>query len=76
MKLNNAVFLLGNFGDAKSVGSGVHELRVDHGPGYRVYFGRVGDTVVLLLCGGDKTTQAKDIDRAKSYFEDFRARQG
>jgi putative addiction module killer protein len=54
----------------------VHELRVDHGPGYRVYFGRVGDTVVLLLCGGDKTTQAKDIDRAKSYFEDFRARQG
>ena len=56
---------LGNFGSAKSVGDGVSELKIDFGPGYRVYFSRTGKTVVLLLCGGDKSTQAKDIRRAK-----------
>lgn len=55
----------GLFGDAKSVGNGVFELRVDHGPGYRVYFGRRGQTLVLLLCGGDKDSQARDISRAR-----------
>lgn len=64
----------GNFGDAQPVGEGVMELRVDWGPGYRVYFARVGQIVVLLLCGGDKRTQRKDIDRAKAYFDDFKAR--
>ena len=54
----------GLFGDAKSVGGGVHELRVDHGPGYRVYFARRGALVVLLLCGGDKGSQDRDIARA------------
>ncbi|HEX2890399.1 type II toxin-antitoxin system RelE/ParE family toxin [Vineibacter terrae] len=56
---------LGNMGDAKSVGGRVSELRVDHGPGYRVYFTRHGLTVVVLLCGGDKRTQDRDIKRAQ-----------
>lgn len=55
---------LGQFGDAKAVGDGVSELRVDHGPGYRVYFIRRGATIVVLLCGGDKGTQSRDIRRA------------
>lgn len=55
---------MGNAGDAKSVGSGVSELRVDHGPGYRVYFSRKGKTIIVLLCGGDKRTQRADIERA------------
>ncbi|MGO4872998.1 MAG: type II toxin-antitoxin system RelE/ParE family toxin [Roseiarcus sp.] len=55
----------GLFGDVRSVGGGVSELRVDYGPGYRVYFARRGRTIVVLLCGGDKRTQARDIKAAK-----------
>ena len=55
---------MGNAGDAKSVGSGVSELRIDHGPGYRVYFSRKGKAIIVLLCGGDKRTQQADIERA------------
>jgi putative addiction module killer protein len=55
---------LGNPGDVKPVGSGVSEMRIDYGPGYRVYFVRRGDTVVVLLCGGDKRNQDRDIARA------------
>ena len=62
---------LGNFGDCKSVGSGVSELRIDYGPGYRVYFGKHGDKVVILLCGGDKRTQTFDITTAQARWQDY-----
>lgn len=65
---------LGNFGDCKPVGEGVKELRIDCGPGYRVYFGEAEGRVVLLLCGGDKHTQASDIERARSFWADYRSR--
>lgn len=61
----------GNAGDVKPVGSGISELRIDHGPGYRVYYKQRGSTVVILLCGGDKRTQAKDIKRAKQLAEEW-----
>lgn len=61
----------GLFGDAKSVGDGVHELRVDYGPGYRVYFARRGVLIVLLLCGGDKGSQDRDIARAKALADEW-----
>lgn len=64
----------GNFGDCKPVGAGVLELRIDHGPGYRVYFGRDGDELVLLLVGGDKRTQATDIGKAKEFWNDYKTR--
>jgi putative addiction module killer protein len=60
---------LGNFGTAKPLGDGVSELKIDHGPGYRVYYAMNGKTVVLLLIGGDKTTQQKDIETAKAYWK-------
>ena len=63
---------IGLFGDTKSVGDGVFELRVDHGPGYRVYFARHGDIVVLLLCGGDKKSQQRDIVRAKALVVEWK----
>ena len=62
----------GNLGDRKRVGGGVFELRFHFGPGYRVYFGEVGDTIVLLLCGGDKSSQDRDIERAKAYWREYK----
>ena len=59
----------GNVGDAKSVGNGVHELRMQFGPGYRVYYKWYGAVLVLLLTGGDKDSQARDIERAKQVAE-------
>ena len=56
---------LGNLGHTNSVGEGVQELKIDFGPGYRIYFGQDGDEVVILLCGGDKSSQADDIAKAK-----------
>jgi putative addiction module killer protein len=65
---------LGNLGDCHGVGDGVQELRIDYGSGYRVYFGQEGATMVLLLCGGDKSTQIKDIEIAKRYWNEYRRR--
>lgn len=61
-------------GDWKPVGTGVFELRIDAGPGYRVYCGQDGAALVLLLCAGDKRTQTKDIDHACDYWKDYQAR--
>ena len=60
---------LGNFGTVKPVGNGVSELRIHHGPGYRVYYAISGKAVVLLLVGGDKSTQQGDIETAKAYWK-------
>jgi putative addiction module killer protein len=65
---------LGNLGDCKPVGSGVPELIVDFGPGYRVYLGQVGMRLVILLCGGDKSSQTEDIRKAIEYWEDYKTR--
>lgn len=61
----------GLFGDAKPVGEGVSELRIDYGPGYRVYFLRRGKVLVILLCGGDKRTQDRDVRVAKAMAKDW-----
>ena len=66
---------LGNIGDFRSVGEGVCEFRIDYGPGYRIYFGQIGSAIVLLLCGGDKSTQAQDIRKAKEYWADYERRE-
>lgn len=65
---------LGNFGHSKSLGKGVYELKIDYGPGYRVYYALAGKTLVLLLLGGDKASQSKDITRAKEYWSEYRGR--
>jgi putative addiction module killer protein len=62
----------GNLGDHKAVGGGVWEARLDFGPGYRLYFGKDGAVVILLLAGGDKASQSKDIRAAKQYWDDYR----
>jgi putative addiction module killer protein len=61
----------GNFGDSKRLSHGLYELRIDFGPGYRVYYGMLGRTCVLLLCGGDKGKQSADIERARAYWNDY-----
>lgn len=68
-------FERGNFGDHKHCRKGVWEMRVDEGPGYRVYYALAGNQVILLLCGGDKTTQDVDINTAIEYWEDWKERQ-
>jgi putative addiction module killer protein len=65
---------LGNLGDCKPVGDGVMELRLDFGPGYRVYYGQDGDILVILLCGGDKRSQTRDIATAKQYWQSYERR--
>lgn len=64
----------GNFGDCKTVGGGVAELRIDQGPGYRVYYGMADRRVILLLCGGDKRRQSADIRQAIEMWNDYKAR--
>jgi len=69
-RLANAA--LGNFGDCAAVGDGVSEMRIHHGPGYRVYFVRDGAAVYVLLCGGDKASQRRDIARAKQMARELK----
>jgi len=66
----------GNFGDCKSLRQGLYELRVDWGPGYRVYYAMIGKAGVLLLCGGDKRRQAADIERGLEYLRDYKEKRG
>jgi putative addiction module killer protein len=61
----------GNLGDHKALGRGLAEMRVDYGPGYRIYYGRRGASIILLLCGGDKHTQTRDIAKARKLLEEL-----
>ena len=63
---------LGNFGDHKSVGDGIFEMRITQGKGYRLYYARKGDITYLLICGGDKSTQQSDIEKAKSIWHEIK----
>jgi len=62
----------GLFGNVRSLGSGLAEMKIDHGPGYRVYYVRRGQELILLLCGGDKSTQSRDIARARALAEEMK----
>ncbi len=64
---------LGNLGKNRSLGDGVWELKIDFGPGYRVYYGEDGPRIVVLLCGGDKGSQERDIAKAKDYWRNYRS---
>jgi putative addiction module killer protein len=64
----------GNFGDCKPLRQGLWELRIDWGPGYRLYYAMIGRICVLILCGGDKRRQSSDIDRALAYLQDYKER--
>lgn len=66
----------GNFGDCKPLRQGVSELRIDWGPGYRVYYAMIGRECVVLLCGGDKRRQSSEIERALQYLRDYKERAG
>lgn len=68
-RLRNVTF--GHFGDVKSVGGGIFEMRIHYGPGYRLYYIRDGAEIVVLLCGGQKGTQSRDIERARRLAEDW-----
>jgi len=61
----------GNYGDTKYLGDGINELRIDFGPGYRVYYTQIRQTIVILLCGGDKSTQSSDLKKAKNMAENL-----
>lgn len=68
-RLRNVTF--GHFGDVKPVGGGMFEMRIHYGPGYRLYYIRDGAEIVVLLCGGQKGTQSRDIERARKLAEDW-----
>ena len=66
---------MGNFGDCKSLGEGIAELRIHFGPGLRIYYSKIANKIILLLCGGDKGSQTKDINKAKEYLLEFQKRE-
>ncbi len=66
---------LGNFGDCKTIGNGLSELRIHYGPGIRIYYSKIGCKIILLLCGGNKGSQTKDIKKAKEYLIDYKSRE-
>ncbi len=66
--------LLGNYGDCEPVGGGIFELKLHFCPGYRIYFAEQNETIIVLLCGGDKSSQRKDIKKAKIYWQEFKGR--
>lgn len=74
VRINNRItrIELGDFGDCKDVGEKIKELRVHYGPGYRVYFTKQGDRIVILLLGGDKGSQARDIEKAKKIAKELK----
>ena len=74
-KVTTALYRLeqGNLSNVKSVGRGVMESKIDFGPGYRIYFGREGNKLIILLCGGSKRTQKKDIDKAQASWRQYKA---
>lgn len=76
VKVSKAIYQLeqGNFSHVKSLGGGVFEYKIDYGPGYKVYFGQDKNVVVVLLCGGTKKRQQKDIDKAKLFWKDYKQR--
>jgi putative addiction module killer protein len=63
---------MGNHSNVKSVGGGIAEFKIDFGPGYRLYFGKDGNKLIILLCGGDKKTQSRDIEKARKYWQDYK----
>ncbi len=75
-KVATALYRLqhGNFSHVKSIGSGVCECKIDFGPGYRIYFGQDGKTLIILLCGGTKKMQQKDIEKAKMLWQEYKSR--
>lgn len=77
-KVTTAIYRMeqGNFSNVKAIGDGVHERWIDSGPGYRIYFGKDGDRLVILLAGGTKKRQSKDIAAAKDLWSDYKCRKG
>lgn len=75
-KVATAVYRMeqGNFSNVKGIGAGVYEYRIDFGPGYRIYFGKDGNLLVILLAGGTKKRQSSDITAAKEYWQDYKRR--
>jgi len=75
-KITKSIYKLevGNFSTVEGVGNGVYEQKIDFGPGYRVYFGKDGNEIVILLCGGTKKRQSADIAEAKAYWQDYKKR--